>query len=249
MSPHSDYFSQHAEQYAAHRPHYPSALFEWLAERAPSRGRAWDCGTGSGQAAIALAECFDEVIATDVSHAQVVHAMRSPRVHYVVSTAEESVLPNASVELVTVAQALHWFQLERFTAEVGRVLVPGGVLAVWNYGLLRVDPAIDERILAFYRDEVSSFWPAERALVDKGYGELMFPFGEMGTPAFQMYADWTLEQLGGYLATWSAATRYEKAHGESPVPKFIDSLRDVWGSAAIQRRIEWPLEVRAFFRG
>src|SRR2546430_1609344 len=150
MSTFSDYFSESAALYALHRPRYPAALFHWLSQQAPARTRAWDCGTGNGQAAAGLAEHFAEVMATDPSHGQLAHAARMTRVHYASMTAEESALRDASVHLVTVAQALHWFDPPRFYAEVKRVLVPGGVLAVWTYGLLSIDPRIYPLVSAFY---------------------------------------------------------------------------------------------------
>lgn len=245
MSSFSDYFSQTAARYVTYRPSYPPSLFQWLAHHAPSRQRAWDCGTGSGQAAVGLAEHFDEVIATDPSHAQLVHAHRVGRVRYAAMTAEQSGLKKASVQIITVAQALHWFELAGFYAEVERVLAPGGMLAVWTYGLISVDPAIDARVNFFYKEDLAGFWPAERALVETGYGTLFFPFRELEAPRFRMEAEWTLEQLAGYLETWSAVTRYRRAKGKSPVSEFIDSIRPHWGSPQEVKRVSWPLDLRA----
>jgi ubiquinone/menaquinone biosynthesis C-methylase UbiE len=244
MPTHSDYFSQTAALYALHRPSYPSALFEWLARGVGHHHRAWDCGTGNGQAAVALASHFREVIATDPSHAQLVHAARVERVHYAATTAEDSALRSASMDLITVAQALHWFDLPRFYDEVARVLVPGGTVAMWTYGLLSITPEIDALMLSFYKDTLRGYWPAERALVDAGYSGIAFPFAGRSAPRFEMERNWTLEQLSGYLETWSAVTRYQKANGESPVGRFVTALRPLWGHDDTARRVTWPLELR-----
>ncbi|MEO8619530.1 MAG: class I SAM-dependent methyltransferase [bacterium] len=244
MSSYSDYFSSTAVGYASFRPTYPAELFAWIATQAARHSRAWDTGTGSGQAAILLARHFDEVVATDPSFAQLVNAKPAERVYYAAMTAESSALPNASVDLVTVAQALHWFDLDRFYREVERVLTPDGVVAVWTYGLLTIDPEIDARISRFYKEEVGKYWPAERALVDAGYSGIAFPFREIETPSFAMRATWTLDQLSGYLETWSAVTRYTKANGRSPVKEFISGMRPLWGEASRERLVCWSLELR-----
>jgi ubiquinone/menaquinone biosynthesis C-methylase UbiE len=244
MPTYSDYFSQSAALYALHRPSYPAALFEWLARGVRGHQRAWDCATGNGQAAVALASHFGEVVATDPSQSQLVYAVKLGRVHYAAMTAEDSALRSASVDLITVAQALHWFNLPRFYDEVARVLVPGGVLAVWTYGLLSITPEIDALMLSFYKDTLRGYWPAERALVDAGYSGIAFPFLERSAPQFEMERNWTLEQLSGYLETWSAVTRYQKANGESPVGRFVTALRALWGHDDTARRVTWPLELR-----
>ncbi len=245
MSTFSDHFSRTAASYASYRPNYPDALFTWLADQSAAHERAWDCGTGSGQAAVALASHFDDVIATDPSLAQLAHARSHPRVHYAATTAEDGALRASSVGLTTVAQALHWFHRPSFYREVRRVLRPRGVIAVWNYKLLRINPTLDERILAFYTGTVGPYWPAERALVNAGYSTLEFPFAEIDAPPFAMHAHWSLAQLAGYVGTWSATNRYKQAVGVDPVPEFILSLREAWGPEGGTHRVEWPLEIRA----
>jgi SAM-dependent methyltransferase len=240
-----DHFSETAALYACHRPSYPAELFEWLAETNDKHERAWDCGTGTGQAAVALAAHFAEVVATDPSQSQLAHARRAERVHYVAMTAEDSALASHSVQLITVAQALHWFDLPRFYAEVGRVLAPGGSFAVWTYGLLSISPEIDALVSTFYRSTLAGYWPAERALVDAGYRTLAFPFAERAAPNFSMNSNWTLAQLAGYLDTWSAVSQYRIINGDSPVGRFVAALEPNWGDVATVRRVTWPLEVRA----
>ena len=239
-----DHFSESAALYASHRPSYPTELFEWLAEMTVQHERAWDCGTGNGQAAIALAAHFREVVATDPSHAQLAHAPHVERVHYAAMTAEDSALASCTVQLITVAQALHWFDLSRFYSEVRRVLVPGGTLAVWTYGLLSISPEIDVLLNSFYRETLRGYWPPERALVDAGYKGLVFPFSERATPSFRMTRKWTLKQLSGYLDTWSAVSEYRKANGSSPVGRFVAGIEPLWGDNATARRVTWPLELK-----
>lgn len=237
-----DHFSASAAGYAAYRPGYPAALFEWLAGVAPRNGVAWDCGTGSGQAATALAEHVGLVVATDPSTPQLAHAVPHPRVRYAAMSAERSAIVSASVALITVAQALHWFDRRAFFAEALRVLVPRGVIAVWSYGVVGLrDEALDALVRRFHAETVGPYWPPERRLVDEGYRDLTLPFDPIEAPAFAMEATWTLDQLAGYLSTWSAVQRARTATGDDPVPGLVESLRAAWGAAGASRRVEWPL--------
>ena len=246
MTSFTDHYSADASSYARFRPGYPPALFEWLASVAPDRRRAWDCGTGSGQAAVPLADHFAHVVATDPSSAQLAHASRRSGVHYAAMTAERSALAAGSVNLVTVAQALHWFDRLAFYAEVRRVLTAGGVVAVWSYGLLTLrDPTLDDAVRRFHGKTVGPYWPPERQLVDDGYRTLVLPFTHVDAPAFSMQADWTLGHFAGYLSTWSAVKRARVATGIDPVPGVIESLREAWGGAQTVRRVEWPMTIRA----
>lgn len=240
-----DHFSGVAGAYAEHRPRYPDALFEWLAEVSPTREFAWDCATGSGQAAVALAARFDRVLGTDASAAQIAAAEEHPRVEYRVAPAEASGLPDASVDLVTVAQALHWFDRPAFYAEVRRVLRPGGLVAAWTYGAsVFEDPRADAVHRRFYSDTVGPYWPPERALVEAGYRTIEFPFEEIEAPAFEMEADWTLSSFLGYVGTWSAVTRFRRERGHDPVAELGEELRRLWGNPEAPRRIRWPLAMR-----
>jgi SAM-dependent methyltransferase len=242
----SDHFSQTAAAYAAYRPRYPDGLFDWLASVAPSTRCAWDCGTGSGQAATGLAERFAHVVATDPSAAQLAHAATSPRVSCAAMTAEHSALAARSVALVTVAQALHWIDRAAFYEEARRTLVHGGVLAVWSYGLGKFgEPAIDRAIARFYGETVGPYWPPERAAVDEGYEHIDFPFDELAPPSFAMDAEWRFDQLAGYLSTWSAVRRARSATGVDPLPPFLEDLAPLWGVPSASRTIRWPLAIRA----
>ncbi len=240
----TDLFSRRAEAYARFRPRYPAELFAYLAAMAPARDRAWDCGTGSGQAAVALADRFAWVVASDPSGAQLRHAVRTVRVRYLVGAAEAAPLASASVDLVVAAQALHWFDVDRFNREAVRVARPGGVIAVWSYGAWHADEPIRAVLERFYRDTVGPFWPPERAIVDAGYAGIPFPFAELAPPAFRMEARWTLGELCGYAGTWSAVQRYRDAKGHDPVAELRGELQSVWGDPKTPWIVTWPLSVR-----
>jgi SAM-dependent methyltransferase len=239
-----DHFSGHAGIYREARPTYPPALFEWLAAQAPARDLAWDAGCGNGQASVALAAHFARVFATDPSAAQIANAEARPNLDYRVEPAEHCSLASASVDLVTVAQALHWFDLARFHAEVRRVLKPGGVFAAWAYADCRIDTAVDAVKDRLYVDLTGPYWPAERVHVDSGYRTLAFPFPWIATPAFEMHATWTLAQFLAYLRSWSATQRYLKANGINPVALVESDLLDAWGDPASLRLVRWDFHLR-----
>lgn len=244
MSQFKDHFSRQAAAYARSRPDYPAALFAWLASTAPTRGRAWDAGCGSGQAARGLAAHFAQVVATEASAEQLRAAGAHARIEYRLEPAEHSSLADDSVDLVTVAQALHWFDLVRFYAEVRRVLRPGGMLAVWCYGLLQVDAAVDALIGYLYRDVLGPHWPPERRHIDAGYASLPFPFAERAAPPFAIHLEWTRAELLGYLGTWSAVQRYRTACGRDPLEPFAAQLTSAWPERDAPRAVTWPIHMR-----
>ena len=244
MARFEDYFSQRPAAYAQYRPHYPSELFTYLASISPHRQRAWDCGTGNGQAALELVKHFDQVVATDASPQQLSHAFQHERIGYWVSRAEAMSLPGGSVALVTVAIAVHWFDLEQFYREVRRVLMPEGVLAVWTYHLPIISPDIDRAVARYYGEVLSGYWPEQLRYLDERYATLPFPFTELEAPRFEMTAQWDLGQLVGFLDSWSAARRYEQAQGNHPLRQVWQELADGWGEPAQKRPIRWPLYVR-----
>lgn len=243
--PFADHFSAVAHGYADYRPHYPEALFTYLATLAPATAMVWDCACGNGQAALGLAPHFRRVVASDASREQIAAAVAHPGIDYRVASAEQSGLATASVGLVTVAQALHWFDLERFYGEARRVLTPGGVLAVWSYGTSELEgEAVNRLVREFYAHTVGPYWPPQRRLVEEGYGALPFPFAEIAPPPLAMEAHWDLEALLGYLGTWSATSRYRQALGQDPLPPLAARLARVWGDAQATRRVSWPLSLR-----
>jgi SAM-dependent methyltransferase len=245
LKPFADHFSALAGAYAGCRPQYPDELFEYLAAVSQGHELAWDCAAGSGQATIPLARTFRRVIATDASRAMLAQAPRHPGIEYRVAPAEASGLPSVSADLVTVAQALHWLDIEPFYAEVNRVLVPGGVLAVWTYGSQMLDDeALNALVRQFYYETVGPYWAPERRHVESGYRTLPFPFAELEPPAFAMQQHWTLVELLGYIRTWSATYRFREVTGCDPVEELARELAPFWGDSESTRRVRWPLSMR-----
>jgi SAM-dependent methyltransferase len=239
-----DHFGRKAEEYARHRPRHPDALLDWVSALAPSRGLAWDCGTGTGQVAIALAERFTHVIATDASEQQIAHAIAHERIEYRVEPASAVTIANGSVDLVTVAAAVHWFDLEPFYAEVKRVAKPGAVIAVWTYWLPIIAPAIDARLAEYTTEIVGASWPERIQRVIDRYETLPFPFEELAAPQFETMAEWDLHALEAYVDTWSATQRYLHEHGHHPIERIHAELEREWDDADTLRTIRWPLYLR-----
>jgi SAM-dependent methyltransferase len=239
-----DHFSARAAGYAAFRPRYPDALFSWHSTLVRQHERAWDAGTGNGQAALALSAHFREVIATDASAPQIARAEARPRVRYAVGREAESGLAPSSCDLVTAAQALHWFDIPAFFAEARRVLRPDGAIAVWTYAQPAMDDADGDRILQRYVERMRPWWPAERAMVDEGYRGVAFPFEEVVAPKLEVELEVTRQALVGYLRTWSAHGRFVAAEGVDPVDDVARELAGAWNDDGI-RRLHWPLFVRA----
>jgi SAM-dependent methyltransferase len=238
-----DHFSGHAVEYAKFRPHYPDELFEYLASISPRHELAWDCATGNGQAAVGLARHFDSVIATDASAQQIASAELNDRISYRVAPAEASGIDSASVDLTLVAQALHWFDIDRFFTEAKRVLKENGVLAISSYNVLQIDPEMDAIICEFYRETTGPFWPPERDLVETDYKDIKFPFAELSPTRFEMRERWNLHQLAGYLRTWSATQKFIVARGFDPVDSVAEELGRVWKDPEEVREIKWPLHL------
>lgn len=215
-----------------------------LAALAPTRSLAWDCATGSGQAAALLAPHFDRVIATDASADQVAHARSVPNVEYRVARAEQSGIDSASVDLITVAQALHWFEFDAFFNEAERVLRPSGILAVWMYFRVVVAPEVDAIIEWFFRDRVGAYWPPERRHVEAGYSTIPFPYAGIDTGSWAIESALDRRALTGYVASWSAVARCRAAEGRDPVLELDEMLAAVWPEASESRHVTWPLLLR-----
>jgi SAM-dependent methyltransferase len=238
-----DHFSAQSDGYAKYRPTYPDELFRFLASVASSHTAAWDCATGNGQVATALANYFSTIVATDASQSQIDAALAHPGVDYRVAAAEQSGLAENSIDLISVGQALHWFDQERFMLEAKRVLKPEGVLAIWCYELCSVSPDCDAIVDTLYRDIVADFWPPERAMIEQGYAAVDMPGVAIGVPDFEMSLTWHASDMIGYLRTWSACKRYEQAHGSDPVARISAALSVAWGE--VERRVTWPLQIKA----
>jgi ubiquinone/menaquinone biosynthesis C-methylase UbiE len=239
-----DAFSDTASRYASARPTYPAALFECIAGLAPARHCAWDCGTGNGQAAIGLAEQFESVTATDASTEQIGHALSHPRVQYRVANAEASGLPDHSVDLISVAQALHWFDLEKFYAEARRVAQPGALLAVYGYDWFYVSPQIDALVDRWLARPIEPYWLPNLRLLWHHYRTIAFPFEEITAPRLAMYVSWNLEQLLSYCRTWSATRNRIADEGEEFLADARDALATAWGDPAQARTVVMPITVR-----
>ncbi len=239
-----DHFSDRAARYAEFRPAYPRALVEYLAQVAPRTALAWDCACGSGQLSPLLAERFERVIATDASPAQLSHAAPHPQIEYRHALSEASGIASASVDLVVVAQAAHWFELPAFYAEARRVAREGAVIALVSYDRLTLDPPVDALIEHFYTHVVGPYWPPERKHTENAYRSFPFPFEELAPPHVSMPARWTLAQLVGYIGTWSSVRAIERAVGPAPFDAFKAELARVWGGPATARDLSWPLALR-----
>ncbi len=239
-----DHFSGHSEQYSRYRPVYPDSLFSYLASLAPARASAWDCATGTGQAAKGLASYFDRVIATDASERQIENATSDRKVDYRVEPSENTSIEDDVIDLITVAQALHWFDAGMFYQEAKRVLKPGGIMAVWSYNLLRVSPELDSVIDELYWNLIGEYWPPERRLIEDAYRGIDFPFEEIRPPKVSMFANWSFTQLIGYLGTWSAVQRYRRAQGRDPLAMLTVPLAEAWGHPGTLRKVSWPLALK-----
>ena len=240
-----DHFSGHADLYRAARPSYDDPPFAWLASEAPGRALAWDAGCGNGQATRAVAAHFDRVVGTDPSAEQIDRAIPAANVEYRVEPAERSTFDDASVDLVTVAQALHWFDLDAFYAEVRRVLRPDGVFAAIVYTDYDCEPALDAIRDRLYSDILGPYWPSERGIIEAGYQTLPFPFDELVVPPFQLSVTWDVASVLAYLRSWSSTQRYLAANGNDPVALVESDLRDAWGDPAATRTLTWDLNIRA----
>ncbi|MDW5418973.1 class I SAM-dependent methyltransferase [Iodobacter sp. CM08] len=238
----ADHFSKLAVHYAASRPHYPVELFSWLASQCPEQAQAWDCGTGNGQAATALAEHFTSVLASDISQAQLNLAPTHANIRYLCADAAHSQLAQHSVDLIVVAQALHWFNLDSFYAEAKRVLKPSGLIAVGCYGTPQIShPQIELIFQDFYHNIVGAYWPAERSHVENGYASLPFPFNPIPTPDFVLEVNWSLAELLGYVQSWSATGHFIEDKSYNPVDALGEALAALWPQ---QQRVVWAISLR-----
>ncbi len=238
-----DNFSDQAKAYAKHRPQYPSALFEYVLSFVEEKSLAWDCGTGNGQSAKELSKYFQQVYATDISEKQIAHAEKKANILYAIEPAESTSLETSSVDLVTISQALHWFDFAKFYAEVKRVSKPAGIIAAWTYNLLQVDPEIDKLVHHYHFETLGEYWDEERKYVDDGYNTLPFPFTQVNTPDFQIVVNWKKEELEGFFNSWSAQQKFVKANNSNPIPAMMQQVRQHWPENET-RQIIFPLRLK-----
>lgn len=239
-----DNFSKQSATYRKYRPGYPITLFDFLQKLTPEHTLAWDCGTGNGQSAISLAGFYQKVYATDPSANQIKNALPNPRVTYQVEKAEQCSLPDNAADLITVAQALHWFNFDDFFTEAKRVLKPNGILAVWCYDLPCISPEIDKLIRHFHDNIVGEFWQPENKLIDNAYATIPFPFAEIKQTVFEMKQDLSLNDLSGLLQSWSAVQRYQEQTGKNPVDEIAPLLAERWGNPEKLRTATWKATVK-----
>ncbi|HEX8040889.1 MAG TPA: class I SAM-dependent methyltransferase [Chryseosolibacter sp.] len=235
-----DYFSSQSKAYAAFRPTYPAGLYKFIFKHLQGRSCAWDCATGNGQVARYLARHFENVYATDISQAQLEEAFRAKNIFYSVAPAEKTSFPAGQFDLITVAQALHWFNLDQFYQEVRRTGKPGGLLAVWGYALLAVDAVVDDLFIDFYVNTTGPYWDEARRLVENQYRDVPFPFERIPSPEFTLKVKWNVDQFCGYLNSWSAIHKYISMHGTNPVESFSETLKSVWKPGVV-KEVTFPI--------
>lgn len=241
----SDHFSHDSAEYRRARPEYPNTLFEQLVALAPGRDLAWDCATGNGQAAVALTAFFDRVVATDASPEQLSQATPHERITYREAMAHDSGIEAGTVDLVTVAAALHWFAEEPFFEEVRRVAKPGAVLAAWSYGArVQVTPKVDEAVIRFAADVLGPYWPPGFYHNLQQYRSLPFPFEALDAPSVDAVVEWSLDDLVANIKTWSGYRLYVEAEGRAPAEELDAALRPAWGDPNERRTVRWPLHFK-----
>jgi len=236
-------FSNQSANYAKYRPSYPPELFTFLFSLVKDKQAAWDCGTGNGQVAMELSKVFDKVYATDISKQQLNNAMQRDNIFYSNASAERTLFADNSFTLITVAQAIHWFNFDDFYKEANRTLKAGGILAVIGYGLMRIDEHTDAMIDHFYKQVIGSYWDTERKYIDEDYKTIPFPFNEMNAPVLKNTVEWTLQELAGYLETWSAVQHYIKAKNENPVDLIKSGFEKIWPVGAT-KKVQFPILLR-----
>ncbi|MGM1429637.1 class I SAM-dependent methyltransferase [Sphingobacterium lactis] len=244
MAAFNDNFSKQASIYAQFRPSYPHELYDYLQSLSPAQALAWDCGTGNGQSAIHLADYFDHVHASDPSEAQIENAFEHERVSYHVETAEKPSLSDNSVDLITVAQAIHWFQIDQFYEVAKRVMKKNGIIAIWAYATPTINPEIDRILLDFHDRIVGPYWPEEINLLRQGYMTIPFPFREIEPPEFYIRKSFKLQDLLGHLLTWSATQRFIQQEQVNPIGKLQDQLMPLWADPQKTKQVTWKIMMR-----
>lgn len=238
------HFGEKSAEYRQFRPQYPDELYHYLNSKVNQHDLAWDCGTGNGQAAFKLADYFTQVVATDLNQAQLDMAMKKENIRYFCCSAEKTPLDNQTIDLITVAQALHWFNLDEFYLEVMRVLKPDGILAAWCYSLGKINEEMNKVILKIYDTILGDqYWPKERRYIDAEYKTIPFPFTKISTPTFEIKKEMNFFALIGYLNTWSAVKEYQKINQHNPLNFIYSDLQKIWGDPEKMYTMTWPIHL------
>lgn len=238
-----DNFSTHSDKYAKYRPTYPPELFAFLFANVQNKQTAWDCGTGNGQIAFELAKNFEQVFATDISQQQINNALQASNIFYSVQPAEKTTFNEDTFDLIVVAQAIHWFDFDKFYAEVKRTAKHKALLAVVGYGRLQINDPLDKLIADFYKNKIGQYWDKERKLIDESYQTLPFPFEEIQAPNLAITQNWTLEHLIGYLETWSAVKHFIKQNNHNPLDELKKEIEQLWDDETA-KQVQFPLFLR-----
>lgn len=233
-----DFFSGHSKLYATFRPTYPDALYEFIFKHVTHFNTAWDCGTGNGQVARYLSTSFKRVFATDISTQQIEHAFKADNIFYSINSAEQTDFQNHQFDLITVGQAMHWFDIEKFYREVKRVAKPDALLAVWGYTVCTINTEIDIHVLDFYFNIVGPYWDSARKIVEEEYRSIPFPFEEISSPQFFIEVEWSADEFAGYLTTWSATQKFIKEKGFNPVPDVMNKIEPLWKN---KMKVKFPI--------
>ena len=239
-----DNFSQQSADYARYRPVYPDAYFEFILSITKERNTAWDCGAGNGQVAEKLSMYFDKIYATDISAQQIEQAVPNEKIEYSVQPAEQTNFPDGFFDLIVAAQAVHWFDFDRFYTEVNRTLKKDGIISVLGYNRPVIVPEVDEIITRFYQTIVGPYWDKERKYIDEHYQTIPFPFEEVESPKLQIVFEWSFKQLVGYLGTWSAVKHFTKEKEYNPVTEISNALKIAWGNEAEGKSVCFPVMMR-----
>jgi hypothetical protein len=245
----ADHFSSKSKEYSFSRPFYPDSLFQYLSEITPNKGLAWDCATGNGQAAIGLCKYFKKVMASDASKSQIDNRFEKDNINYDVFPAEKAKIPDSSVDLITVAQAIHWFDFDGFYREARRVSKrDNGVIAAWSYGMHKITPEIDKisEKLNVGGEILGNYWPPETRYVKEGYRTIPFPFHEIASPQFEIKVNWNLDDLFNYMQTWSSVKRFQKEEGYNPLDLVKEDIEQSWGKKEKdkQKLVRWKINLR-----
>jgi len=242
-----DNFSSQSKQYSCSRPTYPESLFEFLFKVTPQNNLAWDCATGNGQAAIGLGKYFKKVIASDASKNQIQHAFKRKNIEYKIFQAENAELENDSVDIVTVAQAVHWFDFDKFYSNVKRVGKKDGIIAVWSYDMHRISPQLDKitERLDIEGEILGSYWDKEAKYVKEKYETIAFPFKEISVPVFKTTLQWNLLQLWDYMKTWSSVKKYYSKNKLDPLDLIKPEIKALWANELDKKKVTWYINIRA----